>query len=186
MALGWQIYDLTGSPFKLGLVGLMEFLPAFCLALVTGHIADRFDRRRIIVVGLTAELVAAVTLVGMILLDQVSVAGILGVAFAFGVVRAVSTPAQRAMMPNLVPKDRIPQRRRLVSSFAWQVATIGGPALGGLLYVLGPSVVYSATALALLASAVAISGISAAAAQSHDGAAESRLPAGRHHAHLPP
>ncbi|HSY89433.1 MAG TPA: MFS transporter, partial [Verrucomicrobiae bacterium] len=159
VALGWQIYDLTGSPFQLGLVGLMEFLPAFCLALVTGQIADRFDRRLIMVVGLTAELVAAVTLVGMILLDQVSVAGILGVAFAFGVVRAVSTPAQRAMMPNLVPKTEFPSAVAW-SSFAWQVATIGGPALGGLLYVLGPAVVYSATALALLASAVAISGIS--------------------------
>ena len=155
VALGWQIYDLTGSPFQLGLVGLMEFLPAFCLALVTGQIADRFDRRLIMVVGLTAELVAAVTLVGMILLDQVSVAGILGVAFAFGVVRAVSTPAQRAMMPNLVPKTEFPSAVAW-SGFAWQVATIGGPALGGLLYVLGPAVVYSATALALLASAVAI------------------------------
>ena len=159
VALGWQIYDLTGSPFQLGLVGLMEFLPAFCLALVTGHIADRFDRRLIMVVGLTAELVAAVTLVGMILLDQVSVAGILGVAFAFGVVRAVSTPAQRAMMPNLVPKTEFPSAVAW-SSFSWQVATIGGPAVGGLLYVLGPAVVYSATALALLASAVAIGGIS--------------------------
>ena len=160
VALGWQIYDLTGSPFQLGLVGLMEFLPAFCLALVTGQIADRFDRRLIMVVGLTAELVAAVSLVGMILLDQVSVAGILGVAFAFGVVRAVSTPAQRAMMPNLVPKGEFPSAVAW-SSFSWQVATIGGPAVGGLLYVLGPAVVYSATALALLASVVAIGGISA-------------------------
>ncbi len=159
VALGWQIYDLTGSPFQLGLVGLMEFLPAFCLALVTGQIADRFDRRMIMVVGLTAELVAAVTLVGMILLDQVSVAGILGVAFAFGVVRAVATPAQRAMMPNLVPKSEFPSAVAW-SSFSWQVATIGGPAIGGLLYVLGPAVVYSATALALLASALAISGVS--------------------------
>jgi MFS family permease len=100
-----------------------------------------------------------VTLVVMILLDHVSVAGILGVAFAFGVVRAVSTPAQRAMMPNLVPKSEFPSAVAW-SSFSWQVGTIGGPALGGLLYVLGPAVVYSATALALLASALAISGVS--------------------------
>jgi MFS family permease len=159
VALGWQIYDLTGSPFQLGLVGLMEFLPAFCLALVTGHIADRFDRRLIMVVGLTAEVAAAVVLVGMVLLDQVSVAGILGVAFAFGVVRAVATPAQRAMMPNLVPKTEFPSAVAW-SSFSWQVATIGGPAVGGLLYVLGPAVVYSATALALLGATVAIIGIS--------------------------
>src|SRR5215475_3481293 len=98
VALGWQIYNLTGSPFELGLVGLAEFLPAFCLALFTGAIADRFDRRLIMTVGLSLEVVAAFSLVAMSLFDRVSVAGILSVAFAFGVVRAVSTPAQRAMM----------------------------------------------------------------------------------------
>jgi len=158
VALGWQIYDLTGSPFQLGLVGLMEFLPAFCLALVTGHIADRFDRRVIMVVGLTAEVAASVVLVSMVLFDRVSAGGILGVAFAFGVVRAVATPAQRAMMPNLVPKTEFPSAVAW-SSFAWQVATIGGPALGGLLYVLGPAVVYSATGLALFGSLIAIASI---------------------------
>jgi len=158
VALGWQIYDLTGSPFQLGLVGLMEFLPAFCLALVTGHIADRFDRRLIMVVGLTAEVAASVALVSMVLFDRVSAGGILGVAFAFGVVRAVATPAQRAMMPNLVPKTEFPSAVAW-SSFAWQVATIGGPALGGLLYVLGPAVVYSATGLALFGSLIAIASI---------------------------
>ena len=159
VALGWQIYDLTGSPFDLGLVGLMEFLPPFCLALVTGHIADRFDRRLILALGLFAELAAALAMVLMVVLDSVSVFGILAVAFAFGVVRAVATPAQRAMMPNLVPGEHFPSAVAW-SGFAWQVATIGGPALGGLLYVLGPAVVYGATALALLGAALAALGIS--------------------------
>ncbi len=159
VALGWQIYDLTGSPFKLGLVGLMEFLPSFCLALVTGQIADRFDRRSIMALGLLAEVAAALALVLMILLGALSVPGILAVAFAFGVVRAVSTPAQRAMMPNLMPAADFPSAVAW-SSFSWQVATIGGPALGGLLYVQGPAVVYGATALALLAAAAAVLGIS--------------------------
>jgi MFS family permease len=158
VALGWQIYDLTGSPFKLGLVGLMEFLPPFCLALVTGQIADRFDRRRILAVGLLAEVGAALALVAMILTDRVSVLGILAVAFTFGLARAVSTPAQRAMMPNLVPTGDFPSAVAW-SSFSWQVATIGGPALGGLLYALGPAVVYGATALALMAAASAATGI---------------------------
>jgi MFS family permease len=158
VALGWQIYNLTGSPFQLGLVGLAEFLPAFCLALLTGHIADRFDRRLVMALGLAAEAVAAFALVAMALLDRVSVAGILTVAFAFGVVRAVATPAQRAMMPNLVPASEFPSAVAW-SSFAWQVATIGGPALGGLLYILGPAVAYGATVLALLAAAIAIAGI---------------------------
>ena len=154
VALGWQIYDLTGSPFELGLVGLMEFLPPFCLALVTGHIADRFDRRRIVALGLLAEAVAALSLVLMILLHSVSVFGILSVAFAFGVVRAFSTPAQRAMMPNLMPAGDFPSAVAW-SSISWQVATIGGPALGGLLYALSPAVVYGSTAAALLAAAAA-------------------------------
>jgi len=159
VALGWQIYNLTGSPFQLGLVGLAEFLPPFCLALVTGHIADRFDRRLIMTLGLAAEVIAAGVLVTLSLLDRVSVTSILSVAFAFGVVRAISTPAQRAMMPNLVPNADFPSAVAW-SSFSWQVASIGGPALGGLLYVLGPSVVYGATALALFAATFAIAGIS--------------------------
>jgi len=154
VALGWQIYDLTGSPFKLGLVGLMEFLPPFALALVTGQIADRFDRRRIMALGLLAEVIAALGLVLMVHLNRVSVLGILVVAFAFGLVRAVTTPAQRAMMPNLVPAEHFPSAVAW-SSLSWQVATIGGPAIGGLLYGLGPSIVYGTVAAALLAASAA-------------------------------
>jgi len=155
VSLGWQIYDLSGSPFQLGLVGLMEFLPPFCLALFTGHIADRFDRRRIVALGLAAETVAAIYLVATILLGRVSVFGILAVAFAFGLARAISTPAQRAMMPTLMPAEDFPSAVAW-GSISWQIASVGGPALGGLLYAIGPAVVYTATAVALLASAVAI------------------------------
>ena len=156
VALGWQIYYLTGRPFDLGLVGLMEFLPAFCLALVSGQIADRFDRRLVLFLAILAEAVAASAMVAMVALDRVSVGGILSVAFAFGVVRAISTPAQRAMMPNLIPPDDFPSAVAW-SGIAWQIATIGGPALGGWLYALGPTVVYGATTFALLAGAFAVS-----------------------------
>src|SRR6266404_5084791 len=149
VALGWQIYYLTGRPFDLGLVGLMEFLPAFCLALVSGQIADRFDRRLVLFLAILAEAVAASAMVAMVALDRISVGGILSVAFAFGVVRAISTPAQRAMMPNLIPPDDFPSAVAW-SGIAWQIATIGGPALGGWLYALGPTVVYGATTFALI------------------------------------
>jgi MFS family permease len=155
VALGWQIYYLTGKPFDLGLVGLMEFLPAFGLALVSGQIADRFDRRLVLFLGLLAEAAAASALVMMVVLDRVSVGGILSVAFAFGLARAISIPAQRAMMPNLIPPGDFPSAVAW-SGIAWQIATIGGPALGGFLYALGPTVVYSATTLALLAAALAV------------------------------
>src|ERR1700688_3319824 len=68
VALGWQIYYLTGKPFDLGLVGLVEFLPAFVLALASGQIADRFDRRLVLFLGLLAEAIAASALVAMVLL----------------------------------------------------------------------------------------------------------------------
>jgi MFS family permease len=155
VALGWQIYYLTGKPFDLGLVGLAQFLPAAGLALVSGQIADRFDRRLVLFFAVLGEAVAASALVAMVVLDRVSVAGILSVAFAFGVVRSMSTPAQRAMMPNLIPPDHFPSAVAW-SGIAWQIATIGGPALGGLLYAIGPTVVYGATTLGLLAAAFAV------------------------------
>ena len=155
VALGWQIYYLTGKPFDLGLVGLAEFLPAFVLALVSGQIADRVDRRAVLLTGLLAEAIAASSLIVMVLTDRMSVTGILSVAFAFGVARSISTPAQRAMMPNLIPPDDFPSAVAW-SGIAWQIATIGGPALGGLLYALSPKVVYSATTLALLAATCAV------------------------------
>jgi hypothetical protein len=109
--------------------------------------------------GLAAEVLAASALVAMVVTGRVSVAGILAVAFAFGVVRAIASPAQRAMMPNLVPTS-VFSSAVAWSGFAWQAATIGGPALGGLLYILGPAVAYGTTAAALVAAMVAIAGIS--------------------------
>jgi len=155
VALGWQIYYLTGKPFDLGLVGLAEFLPAFVLALVSGQIADRFDRRFVVFLGLLAEAAAASSLIVMVALDRVSVTGILTVAFTFGLARAISTPAQRAMMPNLIPPDDFPSAVAW-SGIGWQIATIGGPALGGFLYAAGPLVVYSAVSTALVAAAIAM------------------------------
>src|SRR5262245_22526615 len=76
VALGWQIYFLTGKPFDLGLVGLAEFLPAAGLALISGQIADRFDRRRVVFLAVLGEALAASALVAMVVLDRVSVAGI--------------------------------------------------------------------------------------------------------------
>jgi len=155
VALGWQIYYLTGKPFDLGLVGLAEFLPAFVLALVSGQIADRFDRRMVVFLGLLAEALAASSLIVMVALARVSVGGILTVAFTFGLARAISTPAQRAMMPNLIPPNDFPSAVAW-SGIGWQIATIGGPALGGFLYAAGPIVVYSAVTAGLVAASIAM------------------------------
>lgn len=148
VALGWQIYALTGDPFDLGLVGLAEFVPAAGLALVTGPLADRFDRRRMALLGIAGELAAALFLVVITLSGRASVPAILAAALIFGAGRAVVWPATRALMANLLPAEALASGVAW-NSAAWQVASIGGPALGGLLYVLDASVPYFATALAL-------------------------------------
>lgn len=153
-ALAWQIYDMTGDPFQLGLVGLAEFLPAALLALPAGHIADRYDRRRIILVGVVAELVMAGVLVALAALDRMSVPAILIVALLFGIARSIATPAARALMPNLMPKDELASAVAW-SSTSWQIATICGPGLGGLLYAWSPEMAYGVTAVTLAGATVA-------------------------------
>jgi MFS family permease len=145
-ALAWQIYAITRDPFQLGLVGLVEFLPSMLLALPAGHLADRVDRRRLILIGAGAELVAALVLVTLAANDRITELAILALAFCFGVARAVATPAARALMPNLMPKGHFASAVAW-SSTSWQVATIAGPGLGGLLYSVSPAVAYGAAAL---------------------------------------
>jgi MFS family permease len=145
-ALAWQIYEITRDPFQLGLVGLAEFLPAVLLALPAGHLADRVNRRLLLLIGIGAELVAALVLVSLAVTDHVTEIAILTLAFCFGVARAIATPAGRALMPNLMPKAHFASAVAW-SSTSWQVATIAGPGLGGLLYSMSPSVAYGGAAL---------------------------------------
>jgi MFS family permease len=152
-ALAWQIYEITHDPFQLGLVGLMEFLPAALMALPSGHLADRVDRRRLILIGAGAELAAALVLLSLAASDRLTVAAILALALAFGVARAIATPASRALMPNLMPKKHFASAVAW-SSTSWQVATIAGPGIGGLLYSVAPPVAYAGATLAFAASVV--------------------------------
>jgi MFS family permease len=145
-ALAWQIYEITHDPLQLGFVGLMEFLPAALLALPAGHIADRMDRRRLILTGAVAELCAALVLFSLAVTGHVTEIAILALAFCFGVARAVATPAARALMPNLMPKEHFASAVAW-SSTSWQVATIAGPGLGGLLYAVAPPVAYGGAAI---------------------------------------
>jgi MFS family permease len=154
-ALAWQIYEITRDPFLLGAVGLLEFLPAALLALPAGHMADRRDRRRLILTGLAAELAAVAALTALAAAERMSVAAILLLAFVLGVARAVSTPAARALLPNLLPKEDLAGAIAW-SSTSWQVATIAGPGLGGLLYSVAPPVAYGGATLAFAAALAAI------------------------------
>ena len=150
VAVGWLVYDLTRDPFALGLVGLASFLPAVALALVTGHTADRYDRRRILVACYLITLATAVGLLAIALSGSGQVWLIYGLLLAFGVSRAFANPAGQALVPNLVPPEQLGNAIAW-NSTAWQTATIAGPALGGLLYYFGAPVAFGAAALCFLA-----------------------------------
>jgi MFS family permease len=146
LAVGWQMYDLTHSAWNLGLVGLFQFVPALALALVSGHVADHHDRRHIVSMAMTLQLVAALLLLLATHEHWISRDLILGVSLLLGVARSFQMTAQQALTPLLVPAP-ILARAMAFSSSGMQAAIIGGPALGGVLYAAGASVVYVACAL---------------------------------------
>lgn len=150
VAVGWQVYQLTRQPLDLGLVGLAQFLPFFLLVLPAGQLADRLDRRTILVGAYTVEAICAVLLLWFTLSDIRSIWPVLAAMALFGAGRAFWMPAGQAITPNLVPPEAFPGAVALNSTL-FEVAVITGPAIGGLLYLFGPQVVYgSALALEVL------------------------------------
>jgi MFS family permease len=147
VGVGWLVYDLTGDPLALGLIGLASFLPAAGLALVTGHVADRYDRRAVLL-----ACYAAMTLTALGLLAFAAGWGggrvwpVYALTAASGAARAFANPAGQALVPNLVPRRHLGNAIAWNSS-AWQTATIVGPAVGGLLFAFGATVVFGASAL---------------------------------------
>jgi len=141
VALGWQMYDLTGSAWDLGLVGLFQFAPALALVLVAGHVVDRHHRARILAACLAVQAAVAATLLAAPLAGLGQRELLLGMSLVLGAVRAFQMPAQQALVPLLVPAALLP-RAMAFSSAALQAAIIGGPALGGFLYAAGAHAVY--------------------------------------------
>ena len=151
VAVGWQIYAITGRAFDLGLIGLVQFIPSVLLALPAGHVADQYERRRVVLIGQVVEWTAIVLLAVLTLTHRIHETGILALVFAIGVAKAFESPSMQSLLPALVPPAILP-RAVAVSGSAFQMAMILGPAVGGLLYVAGPGVVYlSAAALYLVA-----------------------------------
>ena len=148
LAVGWQLYDLTGSPWDLGLVGLLQFLPALALVLVAGHIVDRHQRARILAWSLGLQALTAVFLCLTSLSGAMHREWLLAIAVALGALRAFQMPAQQALTPCLVPAEVLP-RALAFTSGGMQSAIIAGPALGGLLYVGGAELTYGVCAALL-------------------------------------
>ncbi len=133
VAIGWQVYELTGSALALGYTGLAQFLPFVSFALVGGQVADRVDRRAILVVCQLIMLLCSLLLLSFTLGHFQDVRFVYGVLVLFGTARAFYSPASSALVPRLVPAEEL-TRAVAVSSTTWQVATIAGPAVGGVLY----------------------------------------------------
>jgi MFS family permease len=142
VAVGWQVYAMTGSALDLGLVGLAQFVPAFLLVLIAGHVADRYDRSAIlrlcqIVEGLAAAGLAIGTAAGWLTREWIFL-----FVFVIGAARAFEAPSLQALLPGIVPMPMLP-KAVAGSASANQLATIAGPALGGLVYLYNPVLVYT-------------------------------------------
>ena len=154
VAIGWQLYELTGNPLDLGLVGLVQFIPGILLVLVIGQVTDRYDRRAILSTCQVVEAVTASALLMAALSGAISRELILGAAFVMGAARAFELTAMQTIVPSLVPLPLVP-RAVAGSATANQSATIIGPALGGFVYAVSPLIVYGACcALFVLAGAL--------------------------------
>ena len=157
VALGWQMYDTTGSAWDLGLVGLAQFLPALLLSLVAGTVIDRSNRGHVLAACLVLQAAVAGTLAAGTVGGWVGRETILAVSLLLGVARAFQQPAQQAVVPALVPAVVLP-RALAFSSGAIQAAIIAGPAVGGFVYVAGAAAVYGlCAALFLVGGALVLS-----------------------------
>ncbi|MGR9283788.1 MFS transporter [Rhizobium johnstonii] len=135
VAVGWQMYDQTGSAIYLGLIGLVQFLPSLLLILVTGSVADRYNRRAIAALCSLALLV-------MTLMGSFTPLPVFAVLLIFGIERAFMSPAVQSLAPNLVPEEALSNAIAWNSS-SWQLAAITGPVLGGLLYGVSAPTAYT-------------------------------------------
>lgn len=156
VAVGWQVYEVTRRPLDLGFVGLVQFLPLLLLVLLAGHVADLFDRRRILIVYNLALVLGALVLVWLTEVKALEKTGLWPmycVLAWLGTARAFAGPANQALLPSLVPLEDVANALTWNSGM-WQTATIIGPALGGVIYACprGAEIVYGCFGLlALLA-----------------------------------
>jgi MFS family permease len=162
IVIGWQVYDIARqsmgireAAFRLGLIGLVQFVPLFVLTPISGWTADRLDRRYIARAVISLELMCALALSAATWGGFISLPILFGVAAVLGVARAFAGPALGAIAPNLVPREILPQAIAL-SSAAWQTGAIAGPALGGILYDVRPFFPYALSAILFAVSVVAM------------------------------
>jgi MFS family permease len=142
VAIGWQIYDLTGRAFDLGMVGLIQFLPTALLVFVAGSAADRYPRKRVVQLCQVAEALTALYLGWGAYAGSLTELQLFAATFVLGIAGAFESPATAALLPLIAPSGTL-QRASAVSSGAAQLATITGPAIGGFAYAVAPGWPYA-------------------------------------------
>jgi MFS family permease len=166
VAVGWQVYMLTGSALDLGFVGLAQFAPSVALMLLVGHVADRFDRRKIIRACQWVE-AAAIAAIGIATIHgEVTEGMIFALVAAIGAARAFEFPTVQALLPFTVSARKLP-RAVALSSTAGQTGIVLGPAMGGFLYVAGPSIVYVVCVALFIVSSVLLGWLKPVRAAAH-------------------
>jgi MFS family permease len=153
VSVAWLVYDLTRNPFHLGILGLVQFLPLLLLVLVTGAVADRFGRRRVMTTAVNVQLLCAVGMLVYAAMGPSSPVPVFVLLMLLAVGRAFFGPASQSLVVNLVPREDFANAVTWNSS-AWQIASIAGPAVGGLLYGISAMTAFGAACLMLVAASV--------------------------------
>ena len=179
VAVGWYLYDLTRDPMTLGWAGLAAFVPIALLTLPAGDLADRADRRIVLFAAHMIQALAAALLLGLVAMHTTLTWPFYGALVLSGTTRALAGPASKSLVPLLVPREQFAQSVAWATS-AQQIAIITGPALGGLIYLLGAPVTFAACLVVALAAAIAMLAIRTRVVASREagGTAFSRAMAG--------
>ncbi|WP_291197304.1 MFS transporter [Hyphomonas sp.] len=155
VSVAWQMYDETRDPALLGWIGLVQFLPALLLVVVTGNAADRLGRRLVMGCGALVMMSCAASILMLVLSGNFNPMLVLAILTLFGTARAFYGPAATSLAVNLVPREDFPNAVSWITS-SWQMATIGGPVIGSLLYGLAPEAAYGTATCLFIAAATLI------------------------------
>ena len=153
VSVGWQMYEHTGKPIYLGLIGLVQFLPSLLLILVTGTVADRYNRRMIAAICIFVGTLCTAALLFLTVSGTFAPLPVFMILTVFGIERAFMTPATQSLAPNLIPPEDLTNAITW-NSMSWDAAAILGPVAGGLLYGIGADVAYTVAVLFFAAGSV--------------------------------
>ncbi|EPY03039.1 enterobactin exporter entS [Magnetospirillum fulvum MGU-K5] len=158
VAIGWYVYALTGSAWHLGFIGLVQFLPGAVLFPLIGYVADHYDRRRVVAATLWVQALASLALIAAVAQPDPSLWALYLIIVVIGAAKAFTMPALSSLLPNLVDAETFP-RAVATGSSAFQVATIIGPAVGGLLYAINHLVTFGLAAVIYLGAILLVLGV---------------------------